>query len=55
MLRYHWEKKPAADAIGKDRYALTGKVGNKQDDLLIALAMAIYWPPIIMQTLDKVQ
>lgn len=55
MLRYHWEKKPAADAMGKDRYALTGKVGNKQDDLLIALAMAIYWPPIIMQTLDKVQ
>lgn len=43
MLRYHWEKKAAPDAMGKDRYALTGKVGNKQDDLLIAVAMCMYW------------
>lgn len=53
MLRYHWEKKAAPDNLGHDRYALTGKVGNKQDDLLIALSMALYWPPIVMTTLDK--
>jgi len=40
MLRYSWVRKPAADAmLGKDRYALTGKVGSKQDDLLIATMM----------------
>jgi hypothetical protein len=43
MLRYHWEAKPAPDAMGRDRYALTGKVGNKQDDLLIAFSMCLYW------------
>jgi hypothetical protein len=43
MLRYHWEKKAAPDSLGKDRFALTGKVGNKQDDLLIAFAMCMYW------------
>jgi hypothetical protein len=54
MLRYHWEKKDANDSLGKDRYALTGKIGNKQDDLLIALSMALYWSPIVMTSLDKV-
>lgn len=43
MLRYHWEKKKATDVFGNDRYTLTGKVGNKQDDLLITLEMALYW------------
>jgi hypothetical protein len=44
MYRYHWERKKAADVVmGKDRYALTGKIGNKQDDLLIALSMIPYW------------
>lgn len=55
MLRYRWEKKDAVDSMGKDRYALTGKMGNKQDDLLIALSMALYWPPIVMTALDKLQ
>lgn len=43
MLRYHWEKKKASDVFGTDRYTLTGKVGNQQDDLLITLEMALYW------------
>jgi len=43
MFRYHWEKKKATDVFGNDRYTLTGKVGNKQDDLLITLEMALYW------------
>jgi hypothetical protein len=43
MLRYHWEKKKATDVHGNDRYALTGKIGNKQDDLLITMEMALYW------------
>ena len=48
MLRYHWEKKKATDVFGNDRYTLTGKVGNKQDDLLITLEMALYWGRSIM-------
>lgn len=28
MLRYHWERKPAIGTLGKDRYALTGKVNT---------------------------
>lgn len=54
MLRYHWEKKDANDSLGKDRFALTGKIGNKQDDLLIAMSMALYWSPIVMTTLDRI-
>jgi hypothetical protein len=55
MNRFHWEKKKAADPVmGKDRYALTGKVGNQQDDLLITVAMIIYWGRIIVQQRDKI-
>jgi len=42
MARFHWLViKPANDA-GEARVKLTGKVGNQQDDLLIALFMVIY-------------
>lgn len=49
MLRYHWQKKAAVDAMSKDRYTLTGKVGAKQDDLLIAVMMALYWGRLVMR------
>lgn len=39
--RYHWEKRAAADNFGKDRWAITGKMGgDKQDDLLISVFMS---------------
>jgi len=42
--RFHWEKKAAGDSFGKDRWAITGKMGNdKQDDLLIAVFMALFF------------
>ncbi len=37
--RFHWDKKLAPDCHGRDRWAMTGKMGAKQDDLLIALLM----------------
>jgi len=43
MFRYHWDRKKAPDVMGKDRYALTGKVGSLQDDLLVAVSMIPYW------------
>jgi hypothetical protein len=43
MMRYHWERKKAVDSMGKDRYTITGKVGNSQDDLLISAMMVVYW------------
>lgn len=43
MERFHWEHKPASDAHGKDRWAMTGKLGEKQDDALLALLMAYTW------------
>jgi capsid protein len=49
MYRLHWEKKKASDEVmGRDRYALTGKIGNKNDDLLICVAMLIHWGRVIM-------
>lgn len=48
MCRFHWEKKKANDVHSKDRYTLTGKVGNKQDDLLITVAMLLYWGRIVV-------
>jgi hypothetical protein len=41
MQRLHWSVKKANDEYGKDRHKLTGKVGNLQDDLLIAVAMCL--------------
>ena len=44
MERYHWEKKAAADNFGRDRWAITGKMGgDKQDDLLITLFMCAFF------------
>lgn len=48
MGRFHWECIKSADGKGKDRVKLTGKVGSQQDDLLITLAMIIYWGRIYM-------
>ena len=47
LLRYHWERKKAADNFGRDRYTITGKIGNAQDDLLISTMMVIYWGRVI--------
>ncbi len=49
MSRYHWAVKKANDEHGEDRTKLTGKVGNLQDDLLIAIAMIIYTGRIIIR------
>jgi hypothetical protein len=38
--QFHWDKKPAKDVHSKDRWAMSGKIGSKQDDLLIAVLMA---------------
>lgn len=43
MERFHWEKKDANDAFGRDRWAITGKQGDKQDDLFITLEMAAFF------------
>jgi len=48
-LRYHWEKKPASDAFGKEKVTVTGKLHDKQDDLLIATMMVLYWGRAIMK------
>ena len=42
MGRFHWSVKKANDEYGKDKIKLTGKIGNAQDDLLIAVAMVVY-------------
>ncbi len=42
MLRYHWSVKKATDEHGKQRTALTAKMGSLQDDLLITCQMGIY-------------
>lgn len=42
MLRFHWAVKKPADEHGEARVKLTGKIGNQQDDLLIAVCMVMY-------------
>lgn len=53
MYRYHWEVKKAHDPMGKDRFALTGKIGNLQDDLLITTAMVLFWGRVIMRERER--
>ena len=36
LERYHWELKLPRDNHGKSSWAMTGKMGNKNDDLCIA-------------------
>ena len=51
MLRYHWEEKKASESsMGTNRYKLTAKMGNKQDDLLIACEMVLYWGRIVVNS-----
>lgn len=47
MRRMHWEKKRANDNFGEDRFALTGKIGSKSDDLLITICMLLYVNPFL--------
>ena len=43
LRTYHWAIKEANDVHGKRRITQTGKVGNKQDDLVICFMMLVYW------------
>jgi hypothetical protein len=47
-LRYHWEKRPAHDNFGNDRHTITGKQGDKQDDLLVAFMQDMYFGRAIL-------
>ncbi len=42
MLRFHYAKRPKTNELAEDRFKLTAKIGNQQDDLLIAVCMALY-------------
>lgn len=55
MSRYHWAVKKPNDEMGEARTKLTGKVGNQQDDLLIAVAMVIYVGRMIIRDPARLQ
>lgn len=40
---YSFQYKQAANAFGKERYSLNGKVGGMKDDVCIALQLAVYY------------
>ena len=42
-LRLRWEKRKGNTIFQDDKVKLTAKQGNKQDDLLIAVVMVMYW------------
>ena len=43
MSIYSLQFKEAADAFGRQRQILSGKVGGMKDDVVIALQLAAYW------------
>lgn len=51
MERFHWVHKPANSSTGKDRWSMTGKLGEKQDDALLSLLMAYTWGSSIQTNL----
>ena len=55
MGRFHWSVKKANDEHGKDKVKLTGKVGNAQDDLLIAVAMIVYVGRMIIRNPSRLE
>lgn len=42
-LRMHTETKKGNSNFQKDKVIITGKVGNKPDDLIVAVEMLLYW------------
>lgn len=55
MLQYHWSVKKSEIPGVKDRVKLTGKVGNAQDDLLIAMMMVMYWGRLITRDVRRLE
>jgi hypothetical protein len=49
METYSAQYKAAIDTFGKDRLALSGKVGGMKDDLCICLQLAAYFTQIETQ------
>jgi hypothetical protein len=49
MERYHYQTDDKLDRNDNRRYKITGKMGHKQDDLLIAFMMCLYWGRAIMR------
>ena len=43
METYSAQFKQAPDTFGKDKIALSGKVGGMKDDLCICLQLGVYW------------
>jgi hypothetical protein len=43
MAVYSYQFKDASDTFGKQRVALTGKVGGMKDDIIIALQLGIFF------------
>lgn len=55
MLRYHWSVKKAPDENGRDKVKLTGKIGNLQDDILIAICMVIHVGRTIIRSPERLE
>lgn len=55
MERYHWSVKKPNNEFAKERVTLTGKVGNLQDDLYIAVSMCLYVGRIIIQNQQRLK
>jgi hypothetical protein len=49
METYSAQFKAAPDTFGKDRIALSGKVGGMKDDLCICLQLAAYYTQLETQ------
>lgn len=55
MCRYQWLVRKPTNDHGDPSVKLTGKVGNQQDDLLIALFMVIYGGRLVMCNPGRLQ
>ncbi len=55
FLRYHWSVKKATSEHASDKVKLTGKIGNLQDDLLIASSMVLYGGRLITRDPSRLQ
>ncbi len=48
LLRLHYSHKKPTDEFGVERTKLTGKLGNLNDDLGVAVQMLLYWSRLII-------
>jgi hypothetical protein len=55
LERYHYEVLEAKTVHQNDKQKITGKMGNLNDDIAVAVLMGPYWSAVVRKNLGRVK